>query len=208
MIKPIRFSICRTLLLVLIFSSAALASERDFCSSSNAFSLGEHAPKPSLGIRLFELNVRPEFPMRIMEHLRIYLAENLRARLSESQYFGSVSVLAEDSEKATDFTMIGGFTQASIGTDQFNLYNILTQQALDTASAISIVGGILRAKDTDPVTTFQCRVWCCKPLVAQGVGVVPRHTGEGKMEASISTIAQYLKGVYSKKLKLQQRVEQ
>src|ERR1700761_3772417 len=85
LIKPIRFSICRTLLLVLIFSSAALASERDFCSSSNAFSLGEHAPKPSLGIRLFELNVRPEFPMRIMEHLRIYLAENLRARLSESQ---------------------------------------------------------------------------------------------------------------------------
>jgi hypothetical protein len=152
--------------------------------------------------------VRPEFPMRIMEHLRMVLAENLRARLSESKYFGSVSILAEDSETSTDLTMIGGFTQASIGSNQFNLYNILTQQALDRASEISIVGGILRANETDPATTFHCGVWCCKPLVIQGVGVAARHTGEGKMEASITAITRYLKVVYTKKEKLEQRMSQ
>ncbi|MGO8788031.1 MAG: hypothetical protein ACLQVL_11715 [Terriglobia bacterium] len=189
-------TLIRCFLSVLILVPNLVAASGAACSSSNDFSLGEHPPKPSLGIRLFELKVQPEFPMRTMEHLRIFLAEKFRARLAESGYFGTVSLLAEDSEEPTDFTMIGAFTQASIGTNGFSLYNVLTQEAFDKPSTVTVVGGILRGKDEDPATTFQCQLGCCRIPVMDGVPVSISGTGIRKSEAAIAKMADDLNTVY------------
>jgi hypothetical protein len=188
---------------LLLFASRVSAGIHA-CSSSNDFSLGEHPPKPSLGIHLFELNVRPEFPMRTMERLRERLAEDFRARLMKSGYFGSVSLLADDSEESTDFTMIGAFTQAVIGSNDFSLYNIMTLRVVDKPSEISIVGGILKAKDGDPVTTFHCQLWCCKSEITPGIPA-PLQTGLRKIEGSISQVAEQLEATYARYKKEQTR---
>jgi hypothetical protein len=132
-----------------------------------------------------------------MERIRIDFAEKVRARLIKSGYFGDVSILAEDSDQVPDFTMIGTFTQATIGTNGFSLYNILTQQAYDTASSVKIVGGILRGKDSEPVTTFQCAVECCQPLAGSPLPRAP-ETGMQKVEHSVDGIAVYLEKTYSR----------
>lgn len=166
------------------------------CSSDNGFSLGEHAPKPSLGIQLFGINVRPEFPLRLMEHLRIYLAESFRTSLSSSHYFSAVSLLAEDSDAKPDFTMVGTFTHASIGNSSLSLYNILTQRTFEQSSSVNVVGGILKAGSTEPVTTFECQVACC--LTSHyGMPTAP-HSGVGKSEISIAAMARELKIAYSR----------
>ena len=92
------------------------------------------------GIQLFGINVRPEFPLRLMEHLRIYLAESFRTSLSSSHYFSAVSLLAEDSDAKPDFTMVGTFTHASIGNSSLSLYNILTQRTFEQSSSVNVVG--------------------------------------------------------------------
>lgn len=157
---------------------------------------------------MFGLKVRPEFSMRTMEHLRIYLAETFRARLSESGYFSSVSILPEDSKESTDFTMIGAFTQASIGTNEFNLYNILTKEVFDKSSMVSVVGGILRAREAELVTTFQCQLGCCQSQIRPGASVRKLYTGVGKSEKSISQMAEELKNVYQRKEKARAAVGQ
>jgi hypothetical protein len=145
--------------------------------------------------------------MRTIEELRTRLAESLREHLSASGYFGAVSVVAEDSEQNTDFTIIGAFTQAKIGSNSFNLYNILTSHAIETPSTISIAGGILRAKEADPVTTFQCHTGCCKVRTYNGIPLQELHTGLGKMKASISAISQNLENAYRGGGKRERRAE-
>lgn len=192
----------RSLGLFFLILGAAPAAERG-CTSNNGFSLGEHPAKPSLGIRLFNLNVRPEFPMRTMEHLRIYLAETFRARLSKSGYFGSVSSLADDSDSTPDLTMVGAFTHASIGTSGFSLMQILTKQTFDVASSVNVVGGILKAGNKEPATTFECQMACCQSAVADLPA--PLHTGVGKSELSIAAMADELEKVYSRMEKMRVR---
>jgi hypothetical protein len=143
-----------------------------------------------------------------MEHLRIYLGEKFQARLSESGYFGSVSLLPEDSEVSTDFTMIGAFTQATIGTNGFSLYNVLTKDVFDKPSTVTVVGGILRGKDTDPATTFQCQLGCCQlQIIARTPVTIPR-SGIGKSEVSIAKMAEGLKNIYGRMEKTRERAGQ
>jgi hypothetical protein len=179
---------------------AGVPANAAYCTSGNSFDLGAHPPQPSLGIRLFDLNLHPDFPMRTMERARTSLAESLRARLAESRYFGRVMILPADSEESVDFTMIGAFTQATIGSNQFNLYDILTQHVFDRPSAVSIVGGIVTGKDANPATTFQCQLSCC---AAEKWGIPqPLHTGTGKMDAMIDGIAREMKAVYVRKQRM------
>jgi hypothetical protein len=180
---------------------AGVRADAAFCTSGNGFDLGDHPPQPSLGIRLFDLNLHPDFPMRAMEHVRTTLAESLRARLAESRYFGPVTLLPADSEQSADFTMIGAFTQAAVGSNQFNLYDILTQHVFDRPSTVSIVGGIVRGKDADPATTFQCQLSCCKVWSVGGIPG-PMHTGTGKIDLEIGRIAREMKTVYVQKPKI------
>lgn len=137
--------------------------------------------------------------MRTMEELRVYLAETFRERLANSGYFSSVSILAEDSSVSTDFTMVGAFTQATIGTNGFSLFDILTQKVFDKPSAVRIVGGILKGGDAEPVTTFQCALACCIPRIVNGTNVTAPHSGISKSERSIAEIAKELEIVYKQK---------
>lgn len=134
--------------------------------------------------------------MRKMERIRVDFAEALRADLLRSGYFGDVAILAEDSDQVPDFTMIGTFTQATIGTNGFNLYNILTQEAYDTTSAVKIAGGILRGKDPEPVTTFQCAIECCKQFKGSPLPETPM-TGMQKIDRSVKDVAAYMEKIYS-----------
>jgi hypothetical protein len=186
-------AVIRSLGLSFLIVSVAAAAE-PACSSSNGFSLGEHPVKPSLGIQLFGINVRPEFPLRVMEHLRIYLAESFRTALSGSGYFGAVSLLAEDSDAKPDFTMVGTFTHASIGTSGRSLYSILTQRTFEQSSSVNVVGGILKAGTTEPVSTFECQVACC--ITSQYGLPTPPHSGVEKSEISIAAMAKALKTAY------------
>ncbi len=190
-------SLIRRILAILALAVSTAPILAATCSSANDFSLGEHLPKPTLGIRIFDMKVRSDSPMRKMEHLRIDLAEAFRVRLMESGYFSSVTILAEDSDEVPDFTMIGTFTQATIGTNGFNLYNILTQEVFDTASTVKVVGGILRGKDPEPVTTFQCELACCRPVIASPLPEMAK-TGMQKAEQSIAQIAEELKRIYAR----------
>ncbi len=192
-------TVIRSLGLTFLAATVAVAAV-SACSSNNGFSLGEHAAKPSLGIQLFGLNVRPDFPVRVMEQLRIYLAETLRARLSKSGYFGSVFLLADDSDATPDFTMVGAFTHASIGTNGFSLRHILTQNTFDEASTVNVVGGILKAGNQEPTTTFECHLLCCFSKLP-GLPT-PLHTGVGKSEGAIAAMADELNHAYSRMEKM------
>ena len=184
---------------VFLATVSAAAAAGGACSSNNAFSLGDHPPKPTLGIQLFSLNVRPEFPMRLMEHLRIYLAETFQARLTASHYFGEVSVLADDSTASPDFTMVGAFTHATLGANGGSLYNLLTQRAFDTPSSVNIIGGIVRAGNKEPATTFECELACCETFMrGTNIPTVPR-SGIEKNEISIKAMADELQKAYSGK---------
>jgi hypothetical protein len=188
-------------LLVPAFCSALKAG---LCTSANNFDLGDHLPKPSLGIHVFDLNLQPDFPLATMERVRKSLADVLRARLAESGYFGTVSILPVDSERTADFTMVGAFTQAKIGTNQFNLYEILTLRAVDRPSTLSVVAGIIKGPGTDPATTFQCQLNCCSVKSKYGIPP-PMRTGVGKMDALVKDIASDLKAVYVQKEKLRRK---
>lgn len=174
----------------------AFRADAQTCVSENGFALGELPTHPSLGLRLFSLSLRPEFPMREAESLRIHLAQELLGRLAKSGFFGSVRILADDEADAADYVLSGIFANVSLGANTFSLQNLLTSRAFDDPSSVSIVGAITRSGSAEPATTFDC-----------GVGY-KRGTPASKARKSLSIIADNIAKVFSSREKARREREE